>query len=155
MGCDIHFVIEGKHEYQNKYVKIYASDGRYGQHLPGFPDKAVPDTHCEFWDNFSDRDYNFFGELADVRRSPVHGPFGTPGLPDQATELAVEATCDGDSHSLGHCSLEDFFNAHAHATQPAGLTAQRKLQNLPLSVHQEGFSPETINNYRVIYWFDC
>jgi hypothetical protein len=154
MGCDIHFVLECKHDYLERYMEVYASDGRYGLHLPGFPDQAVPNTQCEFWDKFSDRDYSFFGELADVRREPTNGALGTPGLPDQATRLAVEAVTDADSHSLGHCSLETFFNAYAHATQPAGLTAQRKLQNLPLLVAQDSFNQQFMGNYRVIYWFD-
>lgn len=154
MGCDIHFIVEFRNPYRGAYVPIYISDERFGDFLPGLPEEAIPNRCCVFWDQFANRNYSFFGELAGVRYDPIYGPFGTPGVPADATEHAKLAEHDGDSHSHGHCSLQTFFDAYAHGTQPEGLTTSRKLQNKPLCIQQDGFDLNFMDDYRVVYWFD-
>lgn len=145
MGCDIHFVVEQKH--QDKWVGLLSTEGPFS--LPYGARKTLPILQ------FQDRDYEFFGRLAGVRRN---GPQAL-GVPEDASDLAYMQMTqwDGFGHSHSYCSLRDFVRAKYIVGIGITELAIATLKNEDfaarvLNIREEDYGP--LDDYRVVFWFD-
>lgn len=149
MGCDIHMLLEKKHN--NKWVGIHKVNdySHFGKNSRPYD--------C----SIANRDYEFFGLLANVR---TEGP--TPkGFPIDASEFAIaeKEAWGSDGHSWTSYYLVDFFRIYLAHTKPTEFAAAR-LENEELSLYLAEFPQlfvlEYVNNikdlniYRMIIWFD-
>lgn len=126
MGCDIHTVIEEK--VGDRWVGVAASDCM----------KRRP--------YYAERDYSFFGQIANVREHGLHYP---KNLPRDVSELAwhLYMRCPTDHHSASHMPLEQFCLIHNEQNP--------KLSRLEYAVEDlTGLYDENGEEYRVVFWFD-
>lgn len=99
MGCDIHYVIERKRKGDEKWLGIYATD--FNQSPPHEWSIPLP----------KNRNYMFFGEIANVRSTSSKGDAADPkGIPDDASDLSLQQieAWDSDGHSHSYLSAEEF-----------------------------------------------
>lgn len=170
MSCDIHFVIERKAQeggwigvYSTCFTPAFASRALYGAWLgtdaedrPEAPDsyKSLP--------VMDSRNYRFFSKLAGVRGDDPG--IAHKGAPPDLSVLATEAlnSWGSDAHSTGYCSLGEFANAYADASEPLTLhlsTTALKNPNryVPLTAEEVLFGDYHTDEhaeYRVVFWFD-
>lgn len=98
MGADIHFVIEKRNKETGEWVGLYTTENVF-RHRPYPADKASP------LGLLKDRDYDFFGKLAGVRRD---GP-DPLGLPQDASAMTrMYLSDDVDLHSHTYMTLHEF-----------------------------------------------
>lgn len=152
MGCDIHYVIEQEHN--GEWVGVFATDNGLTypnsdarRHIPAFM--------------FKDRNYQFFADLAGVRR-PGPEPLG---LPEDLSGMSRMYTniWDGDGHSHSYASLQDFVTAwlvNNDNENIASLVKEKLKGNDPVLevVKKLGIcqyeEESRIDKYRVVFWFD-
>lgn len=127
MGCDIHTVIEEKVD--GKWIGVAASDRM----------KVRP--------IYAQRDYSFFGSIANVRG---HGPNYPQNLPRDVSDLAwhLYMRCPTDYHSASHMSLEKFCAIH-HKERPKESREEFCVEDLTGIDRDEG-----IGDHRIVFWFD-
>ncbi|AFU88267.1 hypothetical protein CcrColossus_gp397 [Caulobacter phage CcrColossus] len=104
MGCDIHFYVERRVDGVWQAADTWVDDG-YG-------DKGVPRLHVPYEAQYySDRDYEFYGILAGVRRPQAGEPVAHRGVPEDACPeyKAHVERWDFDGHSHSHFTLAEFF----------------------------------------------
>lgn len=141
MGADIHFVVERKAYIgqSQRWIGVYTE----GEPLVNPPDVLV---RCGY------RNYEAFGRLAGVRRD---GP-EPKGLPPDISEMAqIEIDRWGvDGHSHSWHTLADFI-ALCHSEE---MTQQAVAAKLGAGKHPAcdllNMSPDDLDEYRVIFWFD-
>lgn len=125
MGCDIHTVIEEKVD--GRWVGVAASDR--------MKDRPV----------YAQRDYSFFGRVANVRGD---GPNYPQNLPRDVSDLAwhLYMRCPTDHHSASHMSLEKFCEIH-NAERPKESRTEWAVEDLTGIDKDEG-------KHRIVFWFD-
>ncbi|AXQ68941.1 hypothetical protein HOU00_gp184 [Caulobacter phage CcrPW] len=104
MGCDIHFYVERRVDGVWQAADTWVDDG-YG-------DKGVEQLHVPYdAQYYSDRDYEFFGILAGVRRPQASPPVANEGVPGDACPeyLALVERMVGDAHSHSFFTLAEFL----------------------------------------------
>lgn len=149
MGCDIHYVIEKK--YRSEWVGVFCSS-EYTFTRRDW-DKPSP------VDRLLDRNYTFFGLLANVRRGGLPGSEDTRPLPNDLSswsrnEIEVYGE-DGHSHSWH--SLEEFVKKYllANADDAKKVELMKKKLQSVNPIHEFfKIDPDQWRNYRVIFWFD-
>lgn len=153
MGCDIHMVLEQRHN--NRWVGIRDYDGLYTTAMRISP-KNYGDNAPEI-DNYMgwvvrNRNYELFSKLASVRG---HGP-PPRGLPKDISDLARIHTDDwgGDGHSHSWGLLSEIGGLFvAHYTPQKALTEDRYKAVLEL-FGVPFMSPDNLDQLRLVYWFD-
>lgn len=126
MGCDIHTVIEEK--VGGRWIGVAASDRMAKRPLYG------------------QRDYSFFGAIANVRERGENYP---KNLPRDVSELAwhLYMRAPTDYHSASHMSLEEFCAIH-NRLNPKESRLEYAVEDLT------GLYNEESEQYRVVFWFD-
>lgn len=165
MGCDIHMVVEKRDKERERWVGLhafpYARVTVYGR-IEGQEERVTVEdtTHWRMrW-----RNYGLFAAIAGVRGK---GP-APRGMPDDASDLAVmevdEWGSDGHSHTwmLLSEALRPFvvhqIEEAAWATAVAGkLTGMDDWEWAGSFLEHFGVSlndGETLDDYRLVIWFD-
>lgn len=141
MGCDIHMILERKASIkgQDKWVGIETISS-----------------------NLVNRNYDFFGALAGVRRDTDKSP---RGIPEDASDLSVfkstEYGEDGHSHSWG--TAEEVLLAYISTSydkpeelQIEALRHSAKAQKTMLErlTGVDTYLDSDVSLYRFVYWFD-
>lgn len=126
MGCDIHTVIEKK--VGGKWIGITSSD------------------HALKRPVYAQRDYEFFGAVANVRGK---GDIYPQGLPYDVSELSwyLFSKAPTDHHSASHMSAYEFCKVY-HAVRPNGRRSEFAVYDMM------GFIIEDGEEFRVVFWFD-
>ncbi len=126
MGCDIHTVIEEK--VGNKWIGVVASDRMSKRPI------------------YAQRDYEFFGAVANVRSKGDRYP---QGLPYDVSDLSwyMFSQAPADHHSASHMSIAEFCRIH-HTVRPDGSRAEYAVHDLM------GIYPEDGAEFRIVFWFD-
>ena len=152
MGCDIHIVLE--RNFEGKWIGL--------RDLSGIDCKALrfaaEDGYTKgyVWWKVTSRDYDLFGALAGVRREKGPEP---RGLPDDVSDLAQALSdiegADGHSHSWGLLSeIGLLFLVHTNPNKILDkdrISEVAALFNIELYDDEEG---KTLQDYRLVYWFD-
>ena len=128
MGCDIHTVIEEKVD--GRWIGVAASDRMKDRPL------------------YAQRDYAFFGEIANVRSNGANYP---KNLPRDVSELSwhLFMRCPTDHHSASHMSLEKFCSIH-NRMRPKESREEYAVEDLTGIYRDEDQKAEM----RVVFWFD-
>ena len=125
MGCDIHTVIE--ENVDGRWIGVCASDRM----------KVRP--------VYAQRDYSFFGSIANVRGSGSNYPQNLPrDVSDLAWHLYMRSPTD--HHSVSHMSLDKFCDIH-NAGRPNESRAEYAVEDLTGIYKDEG-------EHRIVFWFD-
>lgn len=168
MGCDIHLVVERRHE--DRWIGVHACPYH----------KSRNGTEIYWW-AVTDRNYELFSKLAGVRDYEGSSAATPRGMPDDASDLALMRVADwgSDGHSHSWCSMREalefwgpyLFNPvtdkmiGANNLQPQTIGAGTA-HTIEVSVadqvrwaaaEQFGIDledDEDLDNYRVIYFFD-
>lgn len=126
MGCDIHTVIEQKVD--GRWIGVSASDRMKGRPI------------------YAQRDYAFFGQIANVRERGAHYPRNLPrDVSELAWHLYMEAPTD--HHSASHMPLDQFCEIH-NQENPKDSRTEYAVEDLT------GIYSEKGEMYRVVFWFD-
>jgi hypothetical protein len=153
MGADIHFVIEQKHH--DRWVGVFSSTGNYDWQPPW----ELRNDASPLW-KFGERNYQFFGNLAGVRRE---GP--TPlGIPEDASSLVQMYTdhWGDDGHSHSYLPLKEFVRQWI-VSDAKRLTEAvcDKIEGDEAAIYKAlNLDPKyeedttTLENSRVVFWFD-
>lgn len=169
MGCDIHMVLEKKSPFTGNWVGLHG----YEVLKKGlrFYDKDCEEIEVRYATYVADgRNYALFRNLANVRGTGEFG-YDPKGLPDDASELArmlsEEYGRDGHSHSW-HTML-DFLKCYGHSKYEVGSPEHDKacadaiagdvpyadlFEEVTGVYAPDDMSAETLNKYRVVFWFD-
>lgn len=138
MGCDIHIVLERKKRQGGDWIGVYCTDD-----LPGSGPLIAR------------RDYEFFGEVANVRCRGTHYP---RNVPEDVSRLAWQSymSAPTDHHSASHMTVSEFcsswFKVHGD-----GLTRlpNRDPPRVEFGAYDLlGIDEEDDYEYRVVFWFD-
>ena len=126
MGCDIHTVIEEKVD--GRWIGVAASDRMKKRPL------------------YAQRDYSFFGAVANVRERGDHYP---RNLPRDVSELAwhLYMRLPTDYHSASYMALEEFCSIH-NRLNPKESRPEYAVEDLTGLYNDDG------EQYRVVFWFD-
>lgn len=126
MGCDIHTVIEEK--VGDRWIGVVASDRMAKRPI------------------YAQRDYNFFGAIANVR---VGGGKYPIGLPYDLSDLSwyLFSKYPTDHHSASHMSADEFCDIH-HKVNPEMSRAEYGINDLMGLYGEEGAE------FRIVFWFD-
>lgn len=127
MGCDIHTVIELQRA-DGLWIGVAASDCM--QRRP----------------KYAERDYSFFGQVANVRESGPHYP---KNLPYDVSALAwhLYMRAPTDHHSASYMPLEQFCSIH-NEQRPRDSRKEYAVEDLT------GIYSEAGEAYRIVFWFD-
>lgn len=153
MGCDIHYVIEVFDEINDTWVGALSTSS---------PVDLLFDVRAsEPLMQFKPRDYEFFGQLAGVRRNRSGAsPKGLPPNPSSLTLMGLDSW-GSDAHSISHCTLREFCEAK--------IVSNRSKYSAAVVARLQGADPvmellgsrgymldpsEDPPAYRVCYWFD-
>ena len=125
MACDIHTVIEEKVD--GKWIGVAASDRMKTRPI------------------YAQRDYSFFGAVANVRGGGSNYP---QNIPRDVSDLAwhLYMCSPTDHHSASHMSLEKFCGIH-NVQRPDASRAEWAVEDLTGIDKEEG-------DHRVVFWFD-
>ena len=96
MGCDIHLVVECRPKAGGKWIGLYSS------HAPIPFDRLLA----------MQRDYAFFGEIAEVRGTSSR-ELAPKGLPDDASDLTThlfDRAVAGEYHAASHLTADEFLD---------------------------------------------
>lgn len=172
MGCDVHVILEQKDK-QGDWYGVRTYDAMQCSLLSG--NEAEKQSANYVWFKVQNRNYQFFGDLADVR---MDGEFGhTPrGLPPDMSAMTRDRFHDDpDLHScswLKPSELEPILAKHfSHSLVAARLTSTRRLsrESHPLRCFGEFVEPDAFNydqgdstsvieqidaKYRLVFCFD-
>lgn len=163
MGCDIHLVLEKYDDNLCEWVGIH------DYNLP--PSKSLrsrvdPDIIDNTYFKVSNRNYNFFANLAGVRAVGSHNYPKPKGIPATASSLTLHkhSQWEHDAHSASWMSLKEFTLIYAREVKENldELVAERISNgdmSLTWDMYQEVagrylFGDENVDNYRIVFWFD-
>ena len=163
MGCDIHGVLEyreegtglwiGLHDYQMIDQKGYDFFIRNDRRIPG-----DPETHVTGFAKLLRRNYELFASLAGVRGSGPE-PKGIPRDASTLTRFLIGRWGeDGHSHSYGTIR-ELGVTVMSHLDPTKVLATEDRAQWLAdifctgIYVHEHQ-SPEWMDQFRFVFWFD-
>ena len=126
MGCDIHVVIEEK--VGGRWIGVVATDRLNKRPV------------------YAQRDYEFFGAIANVRCMGDNFP---AGLPYDISDLAwyLFSRYPTDHHSASHMPAKEFCLIH-HKVRPDASRQEHCVYDL-LGLHADDGG-----EYRVVFWFD-
>jgi len=126
MGCDIHTVIEEK--VKGKWIGVVASDRMLKRPI------------------YAQRDYQFFGAIANVR---VEGSRHPKNVPVDVSDLSwhLYMRHPTDHHSASYMSIEEFCIAHNKCRPDSS-----RLENCVVDL--TGISLGDGEHFRVVFWFD-
>ncbi|MBM1817141.1 hypothetical protein [Pseudosulfitobacter pseudonitzschiae] len=126
MGCDIHVVIEEK--VNCGWLGVAATD------------------MMEVRPAYAQRDYDFFGAIANVRGS---GPNYPKNVPRDVSDLAwhLYMRHPTDHHSPSYMDLDDFCSIH-NRLRPQDSRSEYSVEDLT------GIDCDEGRKYRVVFWFD-
>jgi hypothetical protein len=157
MGCDIHFVVEHKGPEDDEWMGVYSTDLTPRMRAV----ESQPDVHgmggFKRRPVFKERNYDFFGLLAGVRRE---SEVRALGMPEDASALSRRCInrWDTDGHSHSHCTLEHFALMYACSTGATAAVVAAELQQ------DKGRKKALLDDllgeyndyqdYRVVFWFD-
>lgn len=153
MGCDIHFVVERR---------VIRKDGTQSNWIGWVAEKCWvhytndnPPKRSWRYARASQRNYSFFGKLANVRGDGTE-PLG---MPDDASELALtESEYWGeDGHSHSYCSAQEFIEkcaASQHEAAEIFLKSGHPAVKDPYGYFLDMEPPNEDEEYRVVFWFD-
>lgn len=140
MGCDIHIVVEGKKKGKDRWIGIYCTDF--------LKFKAVP---------ISERNYEFFAEIASVRGTSKSRKY-PQNLPEDISDLAWAQymTAPTDYHSASYMSLDSmvvcWLLANPNRKTACGIEVRDEFAVFDLFGN---FSPdEDWSEFRAVFWFD-
>ena len=142
MGCDIHIVVERRKKGKDRWVGIYCTDF--------LSRTAIP---------VGRRDYDFFGEVANVRSAGTSGNYPR-NLPEDISDLAWQQymTAPTDHHSASHMSVEDMAACWIKAnTKKDEMLRDTKIREdfAVWDLFGYGIDPEEGKwEYRAVFWFD-
>lgn len=127
MGCDIHYVLERK--IGHRWLGLQSHHGRNNL--------------------ASQRNYMVFAELASVRGESSKGRY-PQFLPSDTSELAMHwVGHDGsDGHSHSHLPLKEFCECYEDVKNSP--EPWEKLFGIYIETEKDG----SVDDYRVIFWFD-
>lgn len=143
MGCDIHIVLE-RRDPGSEWIGLWCSDT-----FPGGRPKIAQ------------RDYAFFGEVAQVRCRSETGKYPR-NIPRDVSRLAWMEYMDAptDHHSASHMTISEFTDAwfRANEKHPA-VIADKNLPRREFAAYDLlGLSaygdPDCKSEFRVVFWFD-
>lgn len=151
MSCDIHFVVEKK--YRDKWIGVH-KDHDYHFDVITNGDNLTP------LQKLGNRNYKFFGLLANVRTEGLPGSEKCRTLPEDISDLAHaeidEWDVDGHSHSWH--SLEEFVKKYllSQLNDVEIVDAMKKKLQGENPVHEffPNIQPKEWSKYRVVFWFD-
>jgi len=159
MGCDIHAVLEKKHEGAWVGVHAFPYLGE-GVEISAIG-KEIGYKHASWF--FRNRSYTFFGEIAGVR-APSSTSLEPRGVPDDASELArMElAGWDGDAHTHTWATPKECAQAWIRSRQDGFFETDKTVRLLDngsledsVCVHLFGLYPdENPEEHRLVIWFD-
>lgn len=155
MGCDIHYVIEAFDEANNTWVGVLSTSNPVDLPFTLMADEPLM--------QFQTRDYEFFGQLAGVRRSSSRLDARPKGLPPSPSSLTLMGLSGwgSDVHSISYCTLREFCEAK--------IISNRRKYSAAVVARLQGADPvmellggrgymlgpsEYTPAYRVCYWFD-
>lgn len=148
MGCDIHGVVEKKHN--GEWVGIHNFRPVHS---------AGKETSYTWW-AVMDRHYEFFAALAGVRGD---GP-DSLGVPDDASALTLMLTEGEYDHSYSYLNISEFLIRYINVQSKEAQMEMAKLMFdrgvrwvtyytynlLGIDVSDD----ESLDDYRVVFWFD-
>lgn len=144
MGCDIHMVLERRHNdewvgVQNfEYIPAAATD-----------DNPIDSVYSVGW-KVKGRYYNLFAALAGVRGAGPD-PRGVPDDISSLTRMEIDYWgSDGHSHSWG--LLEEVLPLFMAYIVPAQIISDERLLTAKRLFGLDAC--DEIEDYRLIYWFD-
>lgn len=170
MGCDIHMVLEYYDENNGSWVGLHDYPYVDGSAVTVYAPKNIgEDVKPEDgWINWvvGSRNYRLFAELASVRGKGTQGhtPRNIPEDCSALTELKVRGWGD-DAHSHSWLSLKEFIVCVAYSEGRVAdlvqerITAQSNedknlLYHYTKLITGEMISPDNLDNYRIVFWFD-
>lgn len=112
MGCDIHIMTEYRKTVNDKQKWVNCDNWRPNPYYGEFEDE----TKLELYPIFSDRNYELFSFLADVRNYGNNPSFGFDrGIPDDASPETIDEYkgWGEDAHTHGYCTLKELKEAVA------------------------------------------
>lgn len=155
MGCDIHYVIEAHDADNDTWVGVLSTSNPIDLPFTTWANEPLM--------QFRSRDYEFFGQLAGVRRSSSRldaSPKGLPPNPSSLTLMGISAW-GSDAHSISHCTLREFCGAKiiSNSMKYSAAVVERLKGADPvlelLGSRRDMLDPsEDPPEYRVCYWFD-
>lgn len=156
MGCDIHYVIEALDEANDTWVGVLSTSNPVDLPFTTWGHEPLM--------QFKTRDYEFFGQLAGVRRNRSGAsPKGLPPNPSSLTLMGLSGW-GSDAHSVSHCSLREFCEAKIISNGRKYMAAvverlkgadpvMELLGDRRYLLEPDSFSGESLK-CRVCYWFD-
>ena len=153
MGCDIHYVVEAFDEDNDTWVGVLSTSNPVDLPFTVWTGEPLM--------QFVNRDYEFFGQLAGVRRDRSDAsPKGLPPDPSSLTLMGL-AGWGYDAHSVSHCTLREFCEAKiiSNSSKYTAAVVERLKGDDPvmeLLEHRASMldPSEDPLTYRVCYWFD-
>lgn len=166
MGCDIHPVLERRVKFKDgteKWVGIHSFNTPY-RFSEKLQENKTYVVHAEGWE-FSCRpefDARHYGRFADLAGVCGKGP-EAKGLPDDASDLAkfLAEERDSDGHSHSWCSIREALEiclknvgadaANVHLADGDARKSMPLIYYFGLDIYRDD---DSIDNYRVVFWFD-
>ncbi len=168
MGCDIHYVIERKHD--NTWVGVYSTDFTNVPvgNLRGNKNETEIKSPAYVYPDLKGRNYEFFEALCGVRSSNPNDFPSPEGIPDDSSSLTDMCLVrwNGDAHSESFDSLKDFVRKRLITDQTNNNEKARKVfidriehgtylrEQIVMLSGIDINDDENLDDYRVIYWFD-
>ena len=155
MECNIHYVIEALDEANDTWVGVLSTCGAIDLPFTIWASEPLM--------QFKARDYEFFGQLAGVRRNSSRLDARPKGLPPSASSLTLMGLSGwgSDAHSISHCTLREFCEAKiiSNSRRYSAAVIERLKGADPVMelLGDRGYLLDPSENplaYRVCYWFD-
>jgi len=155
MGCDIHFVIEQRLKVRGEYKWVGVQMDRncnFEKASSFLQQERSPLSNLY---KLGNRNYRFFGKLANVRTDDADGE-DPRGVPDDASDLAVSLVdaWGDDGHNHSWHTLEEFVRKYLLCSTPDKIVDMVKHRLSGKDPVREFFYIDNWNTFRVIFWFD-
>jgi hypothetical protein len=168
MGCDIHMVLEQKHN--DGWVGIHSyphldTTTLYSMYpsSSSFERERRSGEWARSWPRITGRDYELFAKLASIRGEGL-APLGVPEDVSELARMHIDRwDCDGHSHS--YLSLAKFTKLYATTESAIADSTKDRLQGKDLhskevyctggydfTDYDEDFDAE--HDARIVFWFD-
>ena len=161
MGCDIHMVLEQKHN--GGWVGIHSYPHLDAATFTSSPYRVKEEQLGSTWPEITGRNYELFARLAGVRGEGPE-PLGVPEDVSTLAKMRIDGwDCDGHSHS--YLSLAKFTKLYATTESAIADSTKDRLQGKDLrgkevycaggydfTDYSEDFDAE--HDARIVFWFD-